>query len=64
MIEYPLSQGQIAAANAIGAEALEDEYDSLGRQLARRGLAIDQIKAILQDEPKNAGIRWQHLLAG
>ena len=45
MIEYPLSQGQIAGANSIGTEALEDDYESLGRQLGRRGIAIDEIKA-------------------
>lgn len=45
MTGLPLSADQIAAQNALGAEALQDDYDSLGRALARRGLAIDDIKA-------------------
>lgn len=45
MTGLPLSPDQIAAQNALGAEALQDDYDSLGRALARRGLTIDDIKA-------------------
>ncbi len=44
MTEYPLSQDQIDELNAAEAEALQDDYDSLGRQLARRGIAIDEVK--------------------
>ena len=36
----PLSTDQIAAHNARHAEALADDYDGLGRALARRGLDI------------------------
>lgn len=45
MTELPLSQDQIDSANAAEAEALADDYDSLGRQLARRGIDIDGVKA-------------------
>lgn len=45
MAELPLSQEQIVELNAAQADALEDDYDSLGRQLGRRGIAIDTIKA-------------------
>src|SRR5580704_3625653 len=34
----------IALENSAGRAALEDEYDSLGRQLERRGIAIDAIR--------------------
>jgi len=41
----PLSASQIADHNAARLGALMDEYDSLGRALARRGVAIDALKA-------------------
>lgn len=41
----PLSADQIESHNAERREALEDEYDSLGRSLRRRGVDIDAIKA-------------------
>ena len=41
----PLSNDAIAALNHAGREALEDDYGSLGRQLARRGIDIDGVKA-------------------
>ena len=44
MAELPLSADQIAAHNAARLPALQDEYASLGRQLGRRGIAIDTIK--------------------
>ncbi len=40
----PLSADQIADLNAPQMEALRDDYDSLGRKLARSGIAIDAIK--------------------
>ena len=40
----PLSADQIGDLNHKGIEALRDDYDSLGRQLARRGIAIDAVK--------------------
>ena len=40
----PLSADQIATLNEKHIEALEDDYDSLGRQLKRRGIDIDVIK--------------------
>ena len=40
----PLSTAQIAERNAAATDALDDDYDSLGRQLARRGIGIDAIK--------------------
>ena len=43
----PLSVDQIGSLNQESIEALRDEYDSLGRQLARRGIAIDTVKAKL-----------------
>ncbi|RAK50826.1 L-rhamnose catabolism isomerase [Phenylobacterium deserti] len=45
MAGAPLSADQIESHNAARLEALQDEYDSLGRALARRGVAIDAIKA-------------------
>lgn len=45
MTQLPLSQDQIEQLNAAQMEALVDEYDSLGRQLARRGIDIESIKA-------------------
>ena len=41
----PLSTDQIAAHNAERMAALEDDYASLGRQLGRRGVDIDAVKA-------------------
>jgi L-rhamnose isomerase/sugar isomerase len=40
----PLSADLIAGANSQELAALEDDYDSLGRKLARSGIAIDAIK--------------------
>ncbi len=40
----PLSQDLIAGLNASQAEALRDDYDSLGRQLSRRGIDIETLK--------------------
>jgi L-rhamnose isomerase / sugar isomerase len=45
MTSLPLSADQIAALNAPQKAALEDDYDSLGRKLARTGIDIDAIKA-------------------
>jgi L-rhamnose isomerase / sugar isomerase len=45
----PLSKDQIESHNARHIEALQDEYDSLGRALARRGQDIDAIKAKVAD---------------
>jgi L-rhamnose isomerase / sugar isomerase len=44
MSELPLSADQIAAHNAPRLDALQDDYDSLGRKLARAGVQIDAIK--------------------
>jgi len=44
MTQLPLSQERIESLNAQASEALEDDYASLGRQLGRRGVDIDQIK--------------------
>ncbi len=43
-MNLPLSSDQIAALNAPQMAALRDDYDSLGRQLDRRGIDIDAIK--------------------
>jgi L-rhamnose isomerase / sugar isomerase len=45
MSDLPLSADQIAAHNAPRVDSLQDDYDSLGRKLARSGIAIDAIKA-------------------
>jgi L-rhamnose isomerase / sugar isomerase len=45
MTELPLSQDQIESSNAIATAVLDDDYDSLGRQLTRRGRDIDAVKA-------------------
>ncbi len=45
MTNLPLSTDQIAELNAPQMEALQDDYDSLGRKLARTGIEIDAIKA-------------------
>lgn len=44
-IDLPLSVDQIATNNSAAVAALHDDYDSLGRQLARGGIAIDSVKA-------------------
>jgi L-rhamnose isomerase / sugar isomerase len=44
-MNLPLSAEQIAERNAPDIAALEDDYASLGRQLERRGISIDAIKA-------------------
>jgi len=44
-VQYPLSADQIESHNAERLAALEDEYESLGRSLKRRGIDIDHIKA-------------------
>jgi L-rhamnose isomerase/sugar isomerase len=43
--QAPLSADQIASRNAGLLDALQDDYDSLGRQLARRHIDIDAVKA-------------------
>ncbi len=43
--ELPLSVDQIAAHNAERVDALHEDYDGLGRQLKRRGMNVDVIKA-------------------
>lgn len=45
MTTLPISTDLIAEANARGLDALEDDYASLGRRLARSGIDIDAIKA-------------------
>ena len=42
-----LSADQIASLNAAEMDALQDEFDSLGRQLSRRGIDIDAVKTKL-----------------
>src|SRR5882724_5195248 len=42
--DLPVSSGFIAEHNARRIAALQDEYDSLGRALHRRGVPIDTIK--------------------
>ena len=42
--KLPLSIEQIEELNAKTADALADDYQHLGRQLARRGLSIDAVK--------------------
>ena len=44
MSQLPLSGDQIDSLNQAGADALADDYSSLGRQLARRGIDIDAIR--------------------
>ena len=44
MSDLPLSADQIAAHNASRLDALQDDYDSLGRKLARSGVQIDAVK--------------------
>jgi L-rhamnose isomerase / sugar isomerase len=45
LMDLPLSTDQIAAHNAPQLDALHDDYESLGRKLARAGVEIDAIKA-------------------
>jgi L-rhamnose isomerase/sugar isomerase len=45
MTNLPVSAELIAEHNHAGMAALDDDYDSLGRKLARSGVAIDAIKA-------------------
>ena len=45
MMELPISQDQIDTLNAAEAAALDEDYESLGRQLARRGVDIEAVKA-------------------
>jgi L-rhamnose isomerase/sugar isomerase len=45
MNALPLSSDQIESHNAARLEALQDEYDSLGRALGRQGVDIDLVKA-------------------
>ncbi|HET9160995.1 MAG TPA: L-rhamnose catabolism isomerase [Caulobacteraceae bacterium] len=49
MTALPLSQDAIQAHNAERLDDLHDEYDSLDRALARRGVAIEAIKSKVQD---------------
>jgi L-rhamnose isomerase / sugar isomerase len=49
MIARPLNTDQIASLNAIEASALADDYDSLGRQLSRRGIDIEAITQSLEE---------------
>jgi L-rhamnose isomerase / sugar isomerase len=44
-MNLPLSADQLNALNAPLLSALADDYDALGRKLARSGIAIDAIKA-------------------
>ncbi len=44
-MNLPLSTDQIAELNAPQMEALQDDYASLGRKLARSGIEIDAIKS-------------------
>jgi L-rhamnose isomerase / sugar isomerase len=43
MPSLPLSQDLIASLNATRRDALQDDFDSLGRQLARRGVDIEVV---------------------
>ncbi|MEY2928400.1 MAG: hypothetical protein RL367_2877 [Pseudomonadota bacterium] len=47
--DLPLSADQIAAQNHAQINDLHDDYDSLGRQLGRRGIDIDTVKASVAD---------------
>ncbi len=49
MSGLPLSQDAIQTGNQIQLAALQDDYDSLGRSLQRRGISIDAIKAKVAD---------------
>ena len=45
MTGLPLSDDQIQSRNQQALAALTDDYESLGRQLSRRGIDIDAIKS-------------------
>src|SRR5882757_8098298 len=45
MSALPLTEDQIASSNTSHTDALRDEYDSLGRQLSRRGIDIGTVMA-------------------
>ncbi|MEO6248489.1 MAG: TIM barrel protein [Sphingomicrobium sp.] len=45
----PLSQDHIAELNEANVEALDEDYEALGRQLARRGIAIDAVRSKLAE---------------
>ncbi len=47
MTDLPISDELIAEANAREAEALEEDYAALGRQLGRKGIDIDAVKSRL-----------------
>jgi L-rhamnose isomerase/sugar isomerase len=49
MTQLPLSQDQIDSLNSAGADALADDFGSLGRQLGRRGIDINAIKRKVAD---------------
>ena len=49
MTNQLISEDLIAEANTALLPALEEDYHALGRQLARRGVAIDAIKARIAD---------------
>jgi len=49
MTSLPLSEAFIAETNARDMEALEEDYAALGRQLGRRGIAIDAIRDRVAD---------------
>ena len=49
MSNLPISAELIAEQNAAGLDALHEDYAALGRQLARRGVGIDAIKARVAD---------------
>ena len=44
-INAPLSTDMIGAHNAAARAVVEEDYDALGRVLARRGVDIDAVKA-------------------
>jgi L-rhamnose isomerase / sugar isomerase len=44
-MNLPLSADHIAELNVTGLDALQDDYDSLGRKLSRTGIDIDAIKS-------------------
>ena len=45
MTDLALSQAQLEEANACAMGALSEDYEALGRQLDRRGMKIDAVKA-------------------